>query len=95
MSNQSSLLTPLTPAREKHFNTAGRNIAILHYELDPLVRECAGRTSGLENKSDEILMRAARGALILEMGEAYAGQPREDRKRPPICGDAWLSACIR
>ena len=44
---------------------------------------------------DEILMRAAREALILEMGEAYAGQRREDRKRPPICGDAWLSACIR
>ena len=94
MSNQSSWLTPLAPAREKYFNTGGSNIASLHYALDPLVRECAGRTSGLENKSDEILMRAAREALILEMGAAHAGQPREDRKRPPSCDDAWLSTCI-
>ena len=38
MSNQTSLLTLLASACEKHFNTAEPNIASLHYELDRLVR---------------------------------------------------------
>jgi len=36
--NQSTLPVLVEPVREKHFNTAGPNIASLHYELDPLVR---------------------------------------------------------
>lgn len=38
MSNQSTAPALIERVREKHFNTAGPNIASLHYELDPLVR---------------------------------------------------------
>ena len=38
MSNQPKLPEPKALQSEKHFNTAGPNIASLHYELDPLVR---------------------------------------------------------
>ena len=38
MSNHPELPEPKAAHIEKHFNTAGPNIASLHYELDPLVR---------------------------------------------------------
>ena len=38
MSNHPQLPEPKAAHIEKHFNTAGPNIASLHYELDPLVR---------------------------------------------------------
>ncbi len=38
MSNHPKPPEPKTAPIEKHFNTAGPNIASLHYELDPLVR---------------------------------------------------------
>ena len=38
MSNHGSNQSTSPALREKHFNTAGPNIASLHYELDPLVR---------------------------------------------------------
>ena len=60
MSKHPKLPEPNTEPIEKHFNTAGPNIASLHYELDPLVRIDQHMIKGLIAQQRYFVLHAPR-----------------------------------
>lgn len=60
MSKHPKLPEPNTEHIEKHFNTAGPNIASLHYELDPLVRIDQHMIKGLIAQQRYFVLHAPR-----------------------------------
>ena len=60
MSNHPELPEPQAEPIEKHFNTAGPNIASLHYELDPLVRIDQHMIEGLIAQQRYFVLHAPR-----------------------------------